>query len=301
MKRVLVTGAAGFTGRHFLEVAALQQPDIHFLGLSRQESAKLGAFEAVQADLFETGELADALGKAAPEGIIHFAGATAPASRSELWAANVGLTTSLLLAASRALRGCRVVVIGSAAEYRSSSAQQVNEDMPVGGEGDYGLSKFAQTSAALAMSRELGLDVVIARPFNLLGPGMGDKFVAGKICRQVQDVRQGKQPRLTIGRTSGVRDFIDVRDASRAILSLLLEPGAEGVFNVCTGVGTSVEDLLQLFLAEAGLDDSVVLRESQERNSDVDRMVGDSNRLRAATGWQPELSLERTVRDMLEA
>ena len=293
----MVTGATGFTGIHFLNYMSTNYPEFDCYGLSRRSGNSQG-YQIVECDLFDREKLTNVLVEIRPSYVVHLAGATAPKSAAELWSANVGFTVGLIDSVSRAHINPRILVVGSAAEYCPAGNSRVQEGDPVRGEGNYGLTKSIQTRCAIDLAIEHELPLVIARTFNLIGPGLSTKFVGGALCAEATAANADRPMR--VGRTDSVRDFIDVRDAVTAYAKLVLNHELSGIYNVSTGVGTSIEELLQLIIRLADIDESLVVREPQARDSDIDRMVGDNSKMVKALQWAPEISLENTVADMLD-
>jgi GDP-4-dehydro-6-deoxy-D-mannose reductase len=149
--------------------------------------------------------------------------------------------------------------------------------------------------------RSYGMAVVRVRPFNHIGPGQGDRFVAPAFARQIAEIEAGlREPVVTVGNLSAVRDFTDVRDVVRAYWLLLTQGEAGQVYNIGSGVGHSIETLLNHLLDLSNLDIRVENDPSRIRPSDVPVSICDSSRLRASTGWQPEIPFRQSLGDVLE-
>jgi GDP-4-dehydro-6-deoxy-D-mannose reductase len=143
--------------------------------------------------------------------------------------------------------------------------------------------------------------VVLTRTFHHTGPGRGEAFAESSFARQVAEIEAGlRPPVLKVGNLEAVRDFADVRDVVRAYW-LLLEKGEGGTaYNVCSGTGRPVRHLLDVLLSASTARVEVRVDPDRLRPSDVPAQVGDPSRLRAATGWEPRIPLERTLRDLLD-
>ena len=144
-----------------------------------------------------------------------------------------------------------------------------------------------------------GLDVVRARAFNHTGPGQRTGFVVPDLASQVAQAARGELDRITTGNLEVSRDITDVRDVVRAYRLLLVhgEPGA--VYNVCRGEAVLISELLRTLMEIAGTDIPVWVDPGRARPADVPMQVGDPTRIRALTGWQPEIPLEKTLADVL--
>jgi GDP-4-dehydro-6-deoxy-D-mannose reductase len=196
-----------------------------------------------------------------------------------------------------------VLVVGSAEEYGPVGPQEMptREDAPLRPASPYAVSKVAQGALALLYGPAGGLRVVLTRTFHHTGPGRGEAFAESSFARQIAEIEAGLRPGvLKVGNLDAVRDFTDVRDVVRAYW-LLLERGEAGVaYNVCSGTGRPVRQLLDLLLAASSARVEVRVDPERLRPSDVPAQVGDPSRLHAATGWEPRIPLERTLRDLLD-
>ena len=143
------------------------------------------------------------------------------------------------------------------------------------------------------------LDVVRVRAFNHTGPGQGDAFVCASFARQAAEIAAGRrEPILKVGTLESLRDFLDVDDVLAAYLALLDRRVPAAAYNVASGVGRRVGDLLQTLLSLAGIAPRVEIDPARVRPADAS--VGDASRLRAATGWQPRVPFELTLRRLLD-
>lgn len=322
--RALVTGGAGFVGqwvcRELLErgyavTGAGPEPALGpaTAGGALSE-ARRGAVQWVRTDVRSTDDLARALDASRPELVVHLAGVSfVPAAQADPGVAfevNVVGTVRLL----EELRRRReagvldpvVVVVGSAEQYGRHEAA----DLPLDEGAEqrpltvYAASKAAQEVAALQAWRHGGVRLVATRSFNHSGPGQGPHFLLPALVTRALALRArggaaGRE--LKIGNGTPVRDFLHVRDVARAYLALA-ERGTPGtVYNVSSGRGTSVRELAELVLRRLDVDAAVVSDPALVRPADVPALVGDSTRLRRATGWAPERSLEDIIDDLSDA
>jgi GDP-4-dehydro-6-deoxy-D-mannose reductase len=288
----LVTGAGGFVGPHL-----------------RDHLIQLGD-EVIAVDLGSGPDLRDTDGWIAkiaadrPDVIYHLAGLSnvgasweAPVSTFEI---NTIGTVSVLEAARLAGTG-RVVVISSADVYGrvTPDVLPLTEQHPVQPRSPYGASKQAAEAIAQQYHRGLGLDIVIARPFNHLGPGQSPQFVAPAFAGQIAEAEQDGTTELRHGDLSPHRDLTDVRDVVRAY-ALLATDGEPGeIYNVCSGQTVSMQHLLDSLLALSDARIRQVLDQSLIRPVDLPVLRGSFAKLRSATGWEPEIHLDRTLTDVL--
>jgi GDP-4-dehydro-6-deoxy-D-mannose reductase len=305
--RILVTGAAGFVGSHLLHVLAEERAVTYGMVLPGTSLPPRARATEIVADMNDPAAADRAVGEAEPEAIIHLAGQP---SVHRSWAdpaatlqANVLGIVNLLDAARR--RGLRpaVLVVGSAEEYGSvdPSETPVKETAPLRPSSPYAVSKVAQAALARLYGPAGGMRVVLTRTFPHTGPGRGGDFAESSFARQIAEIEAGLAPPfLKVGNLEAVRDFTDVRDVVRAY-RLLLEAGEAGeAYNVCRGQGWRIGEMLEMLLAHSDIEPEVRVDRDRLRPSDIPVLVGDSSKLRRATGWEPRIPLEQTLGDLLK-
>lgn len=312
--RSLVTGADGFVGQHMVlrllergdrvSAAALTLPPSRTI----LSSSQMAAVDWKAADVTDPDALYRLVAAVQPEGIYHFAGfasgARARARADRAMSVNAGGTVNLCEAV-RSVREdfpqCepRVLVAGAGDAYGQSirPGEPVREDASLRPLTPFGLSKACQELVAHTYRRAYGVDTVVGRGFNLVGPGQEPGFVVPDFCRQAAAIARGEQePVIHVGNLEVERDFTDVRDGVRAFHLLMESPEASGAFNVATGRALPVGRLLEWILDEAGVDPEVREDAERVRQEESSWQAGDSTRLRELTGWEPEHDLEETVR-----
>ncbi len=299
--RVLITGAAGFVGRHL--TAHLEACGDEVLGVDRHHFP--GAAHPGM-DITDAAAVAEVLAELRPTAIYHLAGWAdvggswkAPV---EAFRANAEGTLNVLSAAVDA--GVeRVLAVSSADVYGKVEPAELplTEDSPLRPASPYAASKVAADYLGLQAWLGRGLPVLRVRAFNHLGPGQTDKFVAPAIASRIARAeRAGDTAPLPIGDLSARRDFTDVRDVVRAY-RLLMEKGQAGeVYNVCSGADLAVQDLADQLLAQARIELRFETDPELLRPVEVPVLRGSHDRLTDATGWEPEISISQTLTDLLE-
>jgi GDP-4-dehydro-6-deoxy-D-mannose reductase len=308
--RLLVTGAGGFVGGHLIELLRREAPatSVHGVVLPHGSLAWSAAqgVRTVEADLDDPAAAAAVIEECRPDGIVHLAGQS---SVHQSWLdpggtlrTNVLGIVHLLDAARRATLRPAVLVVGSAEEYGAVSETElpIRESATLRPASPYAVSKVAQAALALLYGPAGGMRIVLTRTFHHTGPGRGEAFAESSFARQIAEIERGlRPPRIEVGNLEAVRDFTDVRDVVRAYL-LLLEKGEPGqAYNVCSGRGRRIREVLDVLLAGSSAKVEVRVDQNRLRPSDVPAQVGDPSRLRAATGWEPRIPLEQTLVDLL--
>jgi GDP-4-dehydro-6-deoxy-D-mannose reductase len=252
-------------------------------------------------DVQDTERLADAIRRFVPTTIVHLAAGLRDDSPAELLQVNVVGTLSLLDAVECADVPAPLVLIGSSGGvYGRSTRLPLAEDAACVPIDLYSASKLAQEHVGRIVGAGRGLNVVIARLFNLIGPGQDERHACARFARQlVETSRLGESARIDVGDLSPTRDFIDVRDAASAIVLLARAGHAGNVYNVASGVETSIATLLDLTSAAVGLSQAPELARTYHRAADIPRHVGDIRKL-LAIGHRPRYQLARSVCDLVE-
>jgi GDP-4-dehydro-6-deoxy-D-mannose reductase len=200
----------------------------------------------------------------------------------------------------RAQVRARVLVTGSATVYAPSDTP-IAEDGAIAPGSPYALSKLAQEMRGLRAIVEDNLEVIVVRAFNHTGPRQTPAFVAPSLARQIALIERGAlPPTLRAGNLSARRDLSDVRDVVRAYVALM-EHGASGaIYNVASGTGRPIHDILHALIARARVKVEVETDPALLRPQDTPALVGDATRLRRETGWAPQIAFETMLDDLLE-
>ncbi|MEK7348461.1 MAG: GDP-mannose 4,6-dehydratase [Candidatus Eisenbacteria bacterium] len=307
--RLFVTGVAGFVGRHLLgswgpgaEFHGADHAPLQSLQEAESLRGRLASYRAL--DITDAGALSAAVRELRPDAVVHLAaqssGAESLLHPVETYRVNALGSLFLLEAVRAGAPEATLLLVGSADAYGSGTAGTlIREDAPLRPRNPYGLSKAAQDALGDLYAATYQVRVIRTRTFSHTGPGQRPRFALAAFAEQIARVDAGLQPpEISVGNLDAVRDYGDVRDAVAAYRALV-ERGEPGeAYNVCTGVGHRLRDLLDQLLAIAGVRATVVSDPSLVRSRDVDNVVGDPTKIRARTGWTPRVPLERTLTDL---
>jgi GDP-4-dehydro-6-deoxy-D-mannose reductase len=299
-QRVLITGSNGFVGGYLSE--ALQKAGCQVFGMGLEQTDAIGLAGFYILDITQADQVEAMVKEVTPDLIFHLAGISSvglsykePELTHEV---NVGGTQNLLEAVRRHSPACRTVIISSAEVYAPKATPVAETDALDPHSSPYAASRVGQEGL---LSIFADLDIVVSRSFNHIGPRQTDAFVSASFAKQVAEILLGLRPtEIEVGNLSAVRDFTDVRDMVTAYL-LLAEQGKRGeVYNLGSGVGLSISELLDKLVAISG--EVIEVKVSQERFRPVDNpvLIADVGKFKQLTQWQPQIGLAKTLTDMLE-
>jgi GDP-4-dehydro-6-deoxy-D-mannose reductase len=320
---ILVTGAQGFVGRWFIAEASARWPQRKILGIGR--SARRATFTshvtigphrllaplpaALRATApnvaYETADIRDEDALVAllvaerPAAVVHLASGLRDDPADALHSVNVEGTIALLRALRRAEVPVDRVVIGSSGwVYGSPRSLPVRETAALAPPDPYAESKVAMECAAWSAARETALPLVVARIFNVVGPGLDERHACARFASQIAAIGAGfAEPHIVVGDLTPTRDFVDVRDVAAA-LAILLERGVPGqTYNVASGRETVMEEVLTTLVAIARLGRKLNVERAYRRAADAVRVVADIGSL-AALGYDTAYPLAASLADL---
>lgn len=306
--RVLITGVNGFAGSHLAKYI-LGLRGARVFGTKRKHSKFQGlsaGVKLVDCDLNDRKSIYRALKLSKPDRIFHLAALSyVPASWKD---PAITLSTNMegQIAIFESLRELgqkpRVLVAGSSEEYGKVKSSEIpvketNELRPLS---PYGVSKVGQDLLGYQYFQSYKIPVVRTRAFSHTGPGQKEVFAASHFAREIALMEAGKKkPVLLVGNLEARKDYSDVRDIARAYW-LALEKGEPGeVYNICSGRGRKMKEILGILLGYSRVKIRVQNDPARMRPSDVPLLVGDASKFRRRTGWAPRIPIEKTLLDLL--
>jgi nucleoside-diphosphate-sugar epimerase len=297
--RVLLLGADGFIGRRVAD-RFFTDPELQVTVLGRRDSADI-RFDLASGS---PGALTRFLDAVMPRVVVNCAGATYGTQR-DLVRANTVAVATVCEAIRRSAEPARLIHLGSAAEYGpvsiGSAVPETADPRPIG---PYGVSKLAGTELALSS----GLDTVVLRVFDTIGPGAPAGSLFGRLAESLRRALERGEPQLRSADLSAFRDFVDVRDVARAVHAASFS-AATGVINVGSGSGTRLRDAAQLLIRAAGFEGRLVEegrpggpmvpgQEPVDRPGEVLWRQADVRTARDRLGWRPRVPLEESLADV---
>lgn len=306
--RVLITGMSGFAGRHLVELL-LSTTHWTLIGASRSTQGDRPNPRVFwwKLDLRDADAVTRLLRYERPDIIVHLAAQShVPTAWKAPWAtfeANVRPQLNLFEGAIAAKLAPRFLIVSSNEVYGPPASRDdlpFRETRPLQPTNPYAVSKAAQELMALQYHRSHAFDVVVARPFNHIGPGQDTRFVASDFARQIAEIELGKrEPVMYLGNMLAERDFTDVRDIVQAYLALIQKADGGQAYNVCSGRPRSIQSLLDILLSMTEVKIEQRSDPAKFRVADTPISYGDPTRIRESTGWEARIPFERTLADIL--
>jgi GDP-4-dehydro-6-deoxy-D-mannose reductase len=301
MQKVLVTGINGFVGQHVAHELIQTGIDVVGIGGPGSTAAHDKVTDYLSLDLTKAEEAAR-IDFAGIDGVIHLAGlaAVGPSFDKPVGyvSTNVGIQTNLFEAALAQDTRPRFLIISTGALYDASASLPLTEESTILPNSPYAVSKIGQEAMARYYTKR-GIESVIARPFNHIGPGQGLGFIVPDLTNQILAAEKVSDAAIKVGNLDARRDYTDVRDIARAY-RLLLEKGQSGeIYNVCSGTARSGHEILEGLLKITGTNPKIEQDEARMRPADTPELRGSHDKLTRDTDWQPEISLEQTLQDVV--
>ena len=311
--RALITGITGFAGSHLADLMLAEHPEVEVYGTyrwrSRMDNIEHMAPELrlLECELRDPSSVRRAVETARPDVVFHLAAQSfVPSS----WTAPGDTVLSNLSGQINLFEAIRFLDLDPVVQIACSSEQYglvkrdevpIRESNPLRPLSPYAVSKVGQDFLGYQYFQSYGLKVIRTRGFNHTGPRRGDVFVTSNFARQVARIELGlAEPVIRVGNLDAVRDFTDVRDMVRAYWLAVTRGKPGEVYNIATGRGQTIREMLDRLLALARVEVKVETDPARLRPSDVEILIGDSSRFRADTGWEPQVPFDKTLGDTLE-
>lgn len=302
---LLITGGSGFVGSHLLEYLLSRG----FTNISITDRAMTSRTDGVQGfsvDLTDAQATQACFEQCRPEYIVNLASVASVGDSFQkadsMMHSNSALMLSVLTAMQSVVPSARLLQVSSAAVYglvADDIAQSQDESTPLKPINPYAVSKLTQEFLAQAYARSYNLDVVIVRPFNHTGERQTTAFAIPAFAEQIVQIERGERELLSVGNVDAVRDFTDVKDIVVAY-ELLLEKGLSGeVYNLGSGRGYSMQQMLDLLIENTTANIRYERKESLVRPLDIPVSIADNRKIRAL-GWTPTHNIKDTVQRILD-
>lgn len=312
MNKFLVTGFSGFVSRHFLEYLENHQVESLVKGMDvscpeyEQRNFRFVKFEFEKMDLLDKEKVRNILYKFQPDYILHLASYSSVAfSWKEpiiSFQNNTNIFLNLLEAVHKLNLPARILSVGSSEEYGNIEKKDVpvTEEHLLKPSSPYAVARVAQELLSQIYANGYGLNIVMTRSFNHIGPFQKDIFVVPYLVKQIVGIKKrGKTGELVTGDIEIVRDFTDVRDVVSAYY-LLLTRGKKGeIYNVCSGQGFSIKQIIDKLCNKLNIDVNIQVDPNLVRPVDNRIIIGSNKKLKTSYVWEQKYTIEESLEDMI--
>ncbi len=313
MDKFLITGCSGFVGRHFLDYLEDNRIKCEILGIDLDPMVPHRKFRYVDmrsecVDLLDQNDIERIIFDFQPRYILHLASFSSVAfswkNPTISFKNNVNIFLNLLEVIRKYGLNTRILSIGSSEEYGNVAPEEtpLTEMSPLRPLSPYAVARVAQEMLSKLYADSFGIDIVITRSFNHIGPGQRDVFVVASFIRRILEAKLSGEDKMTMktGDLQIVRDFLDVRDVVKAYY-LLLKKGRKGeVYNICSGIPTQLSEIIDMTAEIVDLKVDTVVAPELVRPNDNPYILGDNSKLKRDTGWEKSFALETSIRDIID-
>ncbi len=315
MDKILITGFSGFVGHHFLQYLYdnhFSDTEVYGIDL-REPTWDYKAYEDKMkvhfknVNLLDIDQMRELFTFFRPNYVLHLASFSSVAYSWKYPAESFSNNTDIFLKLATVVRElvpeCRVLSIGSSEEYGNVDEDEIpiketNELRPTS---PYAVARISQEMLSKLFSESFGMNIILTRSFNHIGPWQDDRFVVPSFVKRIKDIKlQGKsEGTIETGDTTIVRDFVDVRDVVRAYYMLLKNGKSGEVYNICSGTGRPLRQIIDMIADELDMKIDNTVNPDFVRPNDNRVMIGDYSKIRDELGWEPEISFEKTISDIV--
>ncbi len=300
--KYLITGINGFVGRYFAEFLQNREPEARIYGVGTSEECLSQGVDYYSIDLNDRLKVYRMIESIKPDYVVHLASIS---SVSQSWKdpAKCFLNNnSLFLNLADSIRElkikCRILSVGSSEEYGIYD-KPIEEGFVLHPKNPYAVARLSQEYLSKLYVDKFDLDIVMTRSFNHVGPRQNPKFVIPSFVLQLVRISKGEQTELKVGNLNVVRDFSDVRDVVKAYYEILKKGRKREVYNVCSGEGFRLRDVVEMISKELGISPKITIDLERVRPNEIMYVVGSNTKLKKEFGWSPVYTLKETLNDMI--
>ena len=303
MKKYLITGVNGFVGRYFVECLRKYEPESNVLGVDIGDIANVADIEYKKIDLRDGEAVSKMIAEYKPDYIVHLAAMSSVAQSWQEPATCFLNNTSAFLNIAEAVRlqalNSRILSVGSSEEYGIYN-EPMQEIFNLHPKSPYSVARLSQEYLSKLYVDRFGTDIVMTRSFNHIGPRQSDRFVIPSFIKQLVAISRGAENKMLVGNIEVIRDFLDVRDVVEAYYLILQKGKMREVYNVCSGQGRKLREIITTTADLLGIEPNVIIDEARVRPNDMLRVVGDNTKLKTQLGWKQKYTLEETLQDIID-
>lgn len=302
MSKYLITGVMGFVGRYFVEYLNREEPDAQIHGVDIAPSCEMD-IEYNSLNLIDAKSVDKLVKSSRPDYIVHLA---AMSSVAQSWNEPVNSfmnNMAAFLNLADAVRNndvpARILSVGSSEEYGIYD-MPMQESFTLHPKSPYSVARLSQEYMSKLYVDRFGMDIVMTRSFNHIGPRQSTRFVIPSFIEQLVNIASGKsENKMMVGNIDIIRDFTDVRDVVDAYWRIIKNAENRSIYNVCSGQGVKLRDIIDMTAKHLDVKPNICVDLARLRATDVPSVVGDNTKLKRELGWAPRYNLKQTLLDMI--
>ena len=314
MDKFLVTGFSGFVCKHFLDYLEDNKIPAQVIGIDiHAPSFNIENFKYIKCDfqkldLLNKAEVEKVVSEFKPNYVLHLASYSSVAFSWEKPVESFTNNTNIFLNLIETIRSlklnCRILSIGSSEEYGNVNAVDLplKETQVLKPISPYAVARVSQEMLSKIYADSYEMDIIMTRSFNHIGTHQKDFFVIPSFAKQLINLKKTNSEikELTTGDTSIVRDFVDVRDVVKAYY-LLFKKGKKGeIYNICSGKGISLNEIISIIASILNISIIQKINPQLVRPNDNQIIIGSNEKIKTETGWSNAISIEQSLKDILE-
>ncbi|UEG50563.1 GDP-mannose 4,6-dehydratase [Ferruginibacter lapsinanis] len=309
MSKILITGFSGFVSQHLLKYLSETNKEYEIIGISRTQAAPVNFtnlhIKSYQADLKDAQITKQIINETKPDYLIHLASDSSVAyswqNPVDSFQNNTNIFLNLVESVRQTGFKCRILSVGSSEEYGIVNMDDVplSEEAPLNPISPYAVARVSQEMLSKVYASGYGLDIIRTRSFNHIGPGQKDNFVVSSFAKQIVENKKGNKKGFEVGNIDIIRDFLDVRDVVKAYMDIL-EKGERGdVYNICSGVGYSLKQILEKMMKIEKVDFGYQVNPRLVRPSDNPIIIGNNKKIQDVCNWKPLINIDESLMDII--
>jgi len=312
--KILITGFTGFVSLHFLNYLNSAAPGAEVMGIDKNPlSFNPTVYPNLHIrfrdiDLLNRPQVNETLSGFPPEYILHLASVSSVAQSWQTPLDSFVNNTNIFLNLVEQVRiskiPCRILSVGSSEEYGEVKEEELplTEMSILKPLSPYAVARVSQEMLSKIYAEGFGLDLIITRSFNHIGPGEKDNFVISSFAKQLVQLSRQKAEnnKLVTGNLSVIRDFVDVRDVVKAYYLLLLNGRKGEVYNICSGNGILLKDIVVKMSEQLKMNISLEVNPDLIRPNENKKVIGSFKKIHDELGWSPGIQLEKSLADIID-
>jgi len=305
MNRILITGCNGFVARYFVDYFRAKNNAVEFFGVDISPSCAMEGVSYSQMDLMDLDGINKLLLVYKPTHIAHFASVSSVSQSWEMPVESFKNNTNIFLNIVESVRKLglspRILSIGSSEEYGNypQHALPLKEYYQLRPSNPYAIARVAQEMISKLYADSYGLEIMMTRSFNHIGPGQREVFAIPSFICQMLKAKAENRAEISVGNIDVVRDFLDVRDVVDAYYKILFFGRKGEVYNVCRGIGYTLRDVIQQIAEIIDFSPELVVDPHKVRPTDNQIIIGDPAKLMTELNWRPAIPLETSLRQTI--